>query len=1005
VNPAIRFLLIATILASTALGTLFPADPEAFFSPLRYRFVGPSRGGRVTAVAGHKDRPSEFYLGSTGGGVWKTSDYGLNWYPISDGYFATPSIGAIQVAPSNPDIVYVGTGTDGWRSNLIIGKGMYKSTDAGETWRHIGLEKTGSIGAVIVHPTNPDLVYAAAIGNPFQANSERGVFRSRDGGNTWSKVLFISEKTGVVDLEFAPFDPEEIYAAAWQAERKPWTIISGGYEGGLFKSDDGGETWRKLGNQLPEGLIGKADLAVSPDDPDRVYALIEAPGDQGGVYRSNDRGRTWEQVTDFQPIRNRPFYYCNLEADPRDADILWGMAEGFYRSDDGGKTWSRRSVPHGDNHDMWINPDHPEIFIQANDGGANVTLDGGKTWSTQYNQPTAELYQVNVSDEFPYRLYAGQQDNSTISVPSWPSPSRPGGFTALWESHGGCETGPVIPKPGDPDIVYANCKGRFGVYNRRTGQEMQYYVGMWNLYGHNPRDLAYRFQRVAPIHVSPHDPNRVYHGSQFVHVTTDGGQTWETISPDLTAFTSETQVVSGSPITIDVTGEEHFSTLYEIQESPHEPGVIWTGANDGPIHVTRDGGKNWKEVTPPELGPYGRVQNIEVSPHDPAKAYVAVLRYQLGDFQPYAFKTTDYGATWKRITTGNNGIPPDCPVRVVREDPDREGLLYAGTEWGVYLSFDDGAGWSPFQLNLPVTPVTDIQVVNGDLVLSTMGRGFWILYDLSPIRGYRELPQPPRPHLFAVKDAYRLYIRSGRSGSPALPDYPPVGVNLDYFLPESNGEEVRIEILSASGSLIRAFTSRRELADESVTHLTEPSPGGQRRSSPARPLSASPGFHRFVWNLRYPGAWGENPSRSLGPMVPPGEYRVRLRVGSEEWTQDFRLRMDPRVTAEGITGQDVEEQAKLALQVRDRIGEARKTALRVLELLREREGIRQLEDLRDELITPPVRYSRPRIIDQLKYLYGALMRADQRPGRDAYVRFEELSRQLESCRKLLGEIS
>ena len=460
--------------------------PEALFGGLEYRMIGPSRGGRVTAVAGHRDQRSTFYMGATGGGVWKTTDSGQTWRPISDGFFATGSIGAIAVAESDPDIVYVATGSDGLRSNVIIGKGVYKSTDAGETWHHAGLEKVGNTGAVLVHPDNPELVYVAAIGNPFAPNPERGVYRSRDGGKGWKKVLFVSERTGAVDLEFAPDDPNTVYATMWRAERKPWTIISGANEGGVYKSTDGGDTWKQATNGLPTGLRGKADLAVSAADPERVYVLIEAPAEAGGVYRSDDRGESWQQVSDFQPIRNRPFYYTNLEAHPKDPDVLWGMAEGFYRSEDAGETWERQSVPHGDNHDMWINPGDPDIFIQANDGGANVTLNGGETWSTQHNQPTAELYQLDVSDGYPYRLYSGQQDNSTISVPSLPPLFMPGGHTALWEAHGGCETGPAVPRPGDPDIVYANCKGRFGYFNRRTGQEKQYYVGFWNIYGHNP---------------------------------------------------------------------------------------------------------------------------------------------------------------------------------------------------------------------------------------------------------------------------------------------------------------------------------------------------------------------------------------------------------------------------------------------------------------------------------------------------------------------------------------
>jgi hypothetical protein len=581
----------------------------------------------------------------------------------------------------------------------------------------------------------------------------------------------------------------------------------------------------------------------------------------------------------------------------------------------------------------------------------------------------------------------------------------PGGFTALWESHGGCETGPVVPKPGDPDIVYANCKGRFGVYNRRTDQEMQYYVGVWNLYGHNPEDLAYRFQRVAPIHVSPHDPNRVYHTSQFVHVTNDGGRTWETISPDLTAFTEETQVISGSPITIDVTGEEHFSTIYEIQESPHEPGVIWVGSNDGPIHLTRDGGENWQDVTPPELGPYGRVQTIEVSPHNPAKAYAAVLRYQLGDFEPYAFKTEDYGVSWTRITNGSNGIPADSPVRVVREDPDREGLLYAGTEFGMFISLDDGQGWYPFQMNLPVTPVTDIKIVEKDLALSTMGRGFWILYDLTPVHEYSDALASREVHLFKVRDAFRLYVRGGRSRSPDTPQYPENGVNIDYYLSKKPKSPLTLEFLDSQGRLIRKYASEPGDPEKTVTYITEPSPGEEGPGS-SRPLlvPSAAGFHRFTWNLRHPGPWGQSSSRSSGPMVVPGRYQVKLTVGSESMTQEFQVHMDPRITREGIALSDIENQIQLALKTRDLIGEARKLAVQVHEAIEIADDPSPvLIEIKSRLITNPIRYSKPVIIDQIKYLYSSLLRADQAPGKDALDRYEELHQQVMDCKKQLQE--
>ena len=978
--------------------TATPRFSDDLFGSLRYRYVGPSRGGRVTAVAGHRAHPSTFYMGATGGGVWKTTDRGHNWRNISDGYFGTGSIGAIRVADSNPNIVYVSTGSDGIRSNVIIGDGVYKSTDAGETWQHLGLERTGNSGAVLIHPDNPDLVYVASIGNPFAPNPDRGVYRSRDGGANWENVLFVSDSTGAVDLEFAPDDPNTVYAGMWRGERKPWTIISGGLEGGIYISRDGGDTWNQATDGLPIGLRGKSDLAVSSGDPDRVYALIEAPPDTGGVYRSDDRGATWRQVTDFQPILNRPFYYMNLEAHPTDPDILWGMAEGHWMSTDGGRNWQPRSTPHGDNHDLWINPDNPDIMVQSNDGGANVSIDGGQTWSTQLNQPTAELYQVDVSDDFPYRLYAGQQDNSTISVPSLPERSEPGGPQSAWESHGGCETGPVVPKPGDPDIVYANCKGRFGLYNRRTGQEQHYYVGMANLYGHNPKDLEYRFQRVVPIHVSPHDPNKVYHGSQFVHVTTNGGQRWETISPDLTAFTPETQVVSGHPITLDVTGEEHFSVLYDIQESVLEPGVIWAGANDGPVHVTRDGGTSWDDVTPPGIDPYGRVQTIEVSHHDPAKAYVAILRYQLGDFAPYTYRTEDYGATWTRITTGENGVPGNHPVRVVREDPDREGLLYLGTEFGMFVSFDDGGSWQPFQLNLPVTPVTDIKVVHGDLVLSTMGRGFWIMDNLTPMHELDDRVAGASAHFYEVRDVYRLRYGGGFGGrSGARPSYPQAGAQIDYMLSDGVTGPLTLEIVDAEGILVRS------ISNEGPGEYTVPAEPGMREwrlerfGTPRLPDGA--GTHRFTWDLSHPGPWAPNPGRSGrgGPMVPPGTYTARLSAGDWSASRTFEVMLDPRVAAEGIDEGLVRRQVDFALEVRDALSEAR-LAVHRIEEARERGGGRlaaEIEAVEQELVTEPRRYSRPMLVDQLQYLYGNLTRADQEPGEDAVRRYDQLNTALQ----------
>ncbi|MEM6967179.1 MAG: hypothetical protein AAF573_20620, partial [Bacteroidota bacterium] len=708
---------------------------QSDFDIFQYRYVGPTRGGRVTTVTGVTTQPHVFYMGATGGGVWKTEDYGTSWQNISDGYFNTPSIGAIQVAQNDPNIVYVGTGSDGLRSNVITGKGIYKSINAGQTWKHIGLKNAGQIGAVEIHPQDHNTVFVAAIGQAFQPNKERGVYRTQDGGITWKNVLHISDTTGIVDIEFMPTNPNIVYAASWRAERKPWTIISGGKENGIYRSLDGGDTWEKIGKGLPP-LMGKIDLAVSADDSKILYALVEAsPADVSGLYRSDDQGENFTYVSDMWGLSDRPFYYCNIEADPNDVQTVYVNSTRFYKSTNGGKNWNQMRTPHGDNHDIWINPNNSQLMVQANDGGANVSHNGGKTWSTQFNQPTAELYQVEVDNQYPYWLYAGQQDNySTVSVPSLPPTSHQAGGIGFVMNTGGCETGPAVPNPDNPNIVYSNCKGRFSVFNKKSGQELRYDVGARNMYGHNPRDLKFRFQRVSPIHVSPHDSKVIYHTSQFVHKTMDEGKTWEIISPDLTAFEADKQVLSGSPITNDITGEEFYSTIYSIQESKIKQGIIWVGANDGPVHVTQDGGQNWKNVTPKKLPKGGRIDSVEPSRHNPAKAYFTTLRYQLGDWKPYIFKTENYGKKWTLLTDGKNGIPADYPVRVLREDPKQEGLLYAGTEFGMFISFDDGKSWQSFQQNLPVTPITDIKIHRGDLVLATMGRGFYILDNISSLQ-------------------------------------------------------------------------------------------------------------------------------------------------------------------------------------------------------------------------------------------------------------------------------
>ena len=647
-----------------------PSSEAALFRGLQFRLVGPSRGGRVTTVTGVPSQPRTFYMGVASGGLWRTTDGGVTWVPLGDGKIPVASMGAIAVADSNPNVIYVGTGSDGVRSNVSTGRGVYKSTDGGETWQFAGLHDAGQIGGVRIHPTNPDIAWVAANGDAFKSNGERGVFKTTDGGKTWRKTLFISDKVGAMDVELQPGNPNVVYAWMSHLERKPWTIISGSKEGGFYKSTDGGDTFTRITNGLPGDLIGKGNLAVTAAKPDRIYALIEAkPG--GGSTGRTTAAETWALINPQGSLIQRPFYYTTLGADPTNADVVYAGAEGFFKSTDAGKTFTSLRTPHGDNHDIWINPKDGNTLIQSNDGGANVSFDGGRTWSTQMNQPTAEIYGVWLDNKFPYNLYGAQQDNSTIIITSQADPFAREDF----QGGPGCETGPIMPHPSNPDVVYGSCKGQFSVMNMRTGQSKNYWIGAQSLYGNPASDLIYRIQRTAPMATSPHDPDVLYYGTQYVHRTRDKGVTWERISPDLTARPDCCQGASGEPITRDVTGEEFYSTLYAIAESPLEKGVIWAGANDGPYHVTRDNGKTWTNVTPKDLPPGGRVQFIDASPHRKGSAYFATYRYLLGDYQPYLYRTDDYGKTWTRLTTGKNGIPGDWPTRVVREDPDREGLL------------------------------------------------------------------------------------------------------------------------------------------------------------------------------------------------------------------------------------------------------------------------------------------------------------------------------------------
>ncbi|HET6852199.1 MAG TPA: hypothetical protein VFH46_07730 [Pyrinomonadaceae bacterium] len=963
---------------------LSSVDP-AFFNGLRYRLVGPSRGGRVTTVTGVPSQPKTFYMGVASGGLFRTTDSGATWTPITDGKVPLGSTGCVAVADSDPNVIYLGTGSDSVRSNVSTGRGMYKSTDGGQTWKFIGLYNAGQIGAVRIHPTNPDIVWVSAVGDIFKANDERGVFKTTDGGQTWRKVLFVSDTVGAMDVELQPGNPNVVYAWMSRLERKPWTIISGSREGGFYKSTDGGDHFSKITTGLPTELIGKANLAVTAANPNRIYALVEAkPG--GGFYRSEDAGQTWALINSQGSLIQRPFYYTTLGADPSNADVVYAGAEGFFKSTDGGKTFTPFRTPHGDNHDIWINPKDSQIIIQSNDGGANVSTDGGRTWSSQMNQPTAEIYGVWVDNQFPYKVYGAQQDNTTLIISSQAEPFT----TTDWRPGPGCETGPIMPHPLNPEIVYGSCKGQYGVMNLKTGQEKNYWLGAQSLYGNPASDLIYRMQRVSPMATSPHDPEVLYYGSQYVHRTRDKGVTWERISPDLTAHPDCCQGISGEPITRDITGEEFYSTLYAITESPLEKGVIWTGANDGPFYVTRDNGKKWTNVTPKGLLPGGRVQYIEASPHRKGSAYFAVYRWLLGDYQPYIYRTNDYGATWTRLTDGKNGIPIDWPTRVVREDPDREGLLYAGTEFGMFISFDDGDHWQPLQLNLPNVPVSDIKVHHKDLIVSTQGRAIWILDDLTPLHQLTSQMKPSEVQLFKPRDGYRTRVGPTNLG--------PV---VEYYLPSAPAEAVVIEILDTKGNVLNSYSSetparggRANTGAGAAGAESDPDAAPARRAAPPPRVTKVAGMNRFAWDVRH----------EAGVTLPPGQYQVRLKTGAGSLTQPLQVLIDPRVAADGVTVADLQEQFEHNMRMRELVNNVNQLVSRVREAQNKSRNDARLNALAAKLLTEPVRYGKPGLQAHITYLASMTANVDQKIGRDAIERYEVLKKEFDSLRAEADQI-
>ena len=990
-----RTLLLGAFVALTIPATPLAAqqvDPS-LFRGLEYRLVGPSRGGRVTAVTGVPSQPRTFYMGVASGGVFRTTDGGVNWTPITDGQMPVASVGDIAVALSDPNVIYVGTGSDGVRSNVSTGRGVYKSTDGGKTWGFAGLYNVGQIGAVRVHPTNPNIVWVAANGDIFTPNRERGVFKTTDGGTTWKKVLYVSDSTGAMDVELQPGNPNVVHAWMSRIERKPWSIISGSREGGYYKSTDGGETFKPIKTGLPAQLIGKGNIAVTAANPNRLYALIEAkPG--GGLYRSDDAGATWAVVNTTPGLTQRPFYYTTLGADPTNADVVYAGAESFYKSVDGGKTLTTMRTPHGDNHDIWVNPNDGNTMVQSNDGGANVSFDGGRTWSTQMNQVTSEWYGVWTDTEFPYKLYAAQQDNSTIIMTSLADPFNPSEF----RSGPGCETGPIIPHPRDRNVVYGNCKGQYSWMNMETGQQKNYWIGGQSLYGNDAKDLIFRFQRTTPMATSPHDPEVLYYGSQHLHRTRDKGVTWETISPDLTANDPCCQGASGEPITRDVTGEEFYSTLYAITESPLEAGVIWTGANDGPFHITRDNGKTWTNITPKDLGKGGRVAWIEASPHRKGSAYFAVYRYLLGDYAPYIYKTDDYGATWTRLTSGANGIPADWPTRVVREDPAREGLLYAGTEMGLFISFDNGANWQDFRLNMPHVPINDIKIFRNDLIVATQGRAMWILDNVTAVQQITLQTKRTEFSVLTPRAGYRT-----RTGAAVL------GPQVDYRLPATPAGAVIITVKDKSGAVVNTYnSSARPAAPPRARPASDddddPAAGmvGGRAASPANaPVNSVPsttvGLNRWTWDVQHQNGLG----------APPGEYTVTVAVDGQEQTVPLMVLIDPRLAAEGLTAADLAEQFTHNARMQAMNAEVRALTQRLQTEARRLAGpagappaqpakVREIEAVLAQIQTEPVRYGKPGLQQQVSYLAGMTTRVDMKVGRDVLARADVLRKELDA---------
>jgi photosystem II stability/assembly factor-like uncharacterized protein len=933
VNVQLKKNLWSAAATLSALSFALPSAARAQSDSLalagvHWRLVGPFRGGRSVAASGNPSRPNEFWMGTTGGGVFKSINAGQSWAPVTDKYFGG-TIGAIAVSASAPDVVYVGGGEYPLRGNVSHGDGVWKTTDGGKTWTYMGLGDTRQIGDIVVNPTNPDLVYVGALGHVWGPNPERGVFRSKDGGKTWQKILFKNDSTGVVDLIMDPNNPNVLYAGFWQAGRTPWLLSSGGEGSGLWKTTDGGDHWTDLTRNpgLPKGIWGNIGITVSPANSNRLWANIEA--DSGGVFRSDDAGKTWIQTNSSRDLRQRAWYYTKIHADPKDTNVVYDNNVSFMKSTDGGKTFRPvRGMQHGDSHDLWIDPKDPNRMIESDDGGAEVSLDGGKTWSDE-DYATAQFYHVIATNDFPYHICGAQQDNSTLC-----GPSRGSLDISDWLEAGGGESGWIAARGDQPNIVYAGSYGNLITRkDLRTGIAVN--VNPWpdNPMGHPAEDLKYRFQWTFPIIVSKHDPNVVYAGSNVVHKTIDGGRSWTVISPDLTYHDPATLGNSGGPITKDQTSVEYYGTVFVLEESPVTAKTLWSGSDDGKVFVTRNGGLKWTDVTPKDMVKFTRISSIDASKFGECIAYVAANRYQLDDDRPYLWKTTNCGTSWTRI---NATLPDTEFTRVVREDPNKRGLLIAGTERGVWFSRDDGAHWSSLRLGLPYVPVHDLVFKEGDLVIATHGRSFYIMDDISSLEQMTPAIAQSDAHLFKPRDQYRLASGGGFGGGfgggnagPVTPENapihpvgenPPTGVIVQYWLKNPN-QTVGLDFLDATGKVIRSYSSKADSAASAASN----DDGGFSRAPRAQLVAHKAGVNTFLWNMRYPDAssfpgmilWGAG---TTGPQVPPGTYQVRMTVdGRAVGTETFKVLADPRIKA---TLADWQAQSKLALQVRDRFSEA-----------------------------------------------------------------------------------